>query len=203
MEPVEGRTLRALAGLSLEELCRLGAQAARALCAAHAAGIVHHDIKPENTMVREDGSVKELDYRVEDPAGRGSGRTPAARQFIGGQLARAGPPRGRVAGGVHHRAAPAPTCSGLEPNPSDLRIRAGISRHMLIRLWIQPDKHESAFWRDRRAARCKAPRPPLLHGGRVSEASGSRGISAGPRCRNKMPSYLCANPKVADRNGTG
>jgi serine/threonine protein kinase len=62
MELAEGRTLRALAGLSLAELHRIAAQAAKALAAAHAAGIVHRDIKPENIMVRKDGYVKVLDF---------------------------------------------------------------------------------------------------------------------------------------------
>ncbi len=64
MELVEGRTLRILIdeGSSLDALAQLGSQMAKALGAAHAAGITHRDIKPENIMVRDDGYVKVLDF---------------------------------------------------------------------------------------------------------------------------------------------
>jgi predicted ATPase len=64
MELIEGRTLATVAAqhLGVEEVCRLVAQAARALAAAHAAGVVHRDIKPANLMVRDDGIVKVLDF---------------------------------------------------------------------------------------------------------------------------------------------
>ena len=64
MEFVAGRTLRSVIARdnSLETLFNLGSQMARALSAAHAAGITHRDIKPENIMVRDDGYVKMLDF---------------------------------------------------------------------------------------------------------------------------------------------
>lgn len=82
MELVEGRTLAELVGRRqpVEELCRLVRQAAGALAAAHAAGVVHRDVKPANLMVRDDGILKVLDFGlarnllvgaagVADPAG--------------------------------------------------------------------------------------------------------------------------------------
>ncbi|MFN7944133.1 MAG: protein kinase [Blastocatellia bacterium] len=64
MELVAGRTLRAViaADNSLETVLTLGQQTAKALSAAHAAGITHRDIKPDNIMVRDDGYVKVLDF---------------------------------------------------------------------------------------------------------------------------------------------
>jgi predicted ATPase len=64
MELIEGQTLAALARqhLPVGESARLSGQAARALAAAHAAGVVHRDVKPANLMVRGDGIVKVLDF---------------------------------------------------------------------------------------------------------------------------------------------
>ena len=64
MELVAGRTLRTViaADNSLETLLTLSSQMAKALSAAHAAGITHRDIKPDNIMVRDDGYVKVLDF---------------------------------------------------------------------------------------------------------------------------------------------
>jgi predicted ATPase len=63
-ELIEGSTLRALVETRqpLDSTMDIGVQAARALAAAHAAGIVHRDVKPENIMRRADGYVKVLDF---------------------------------------------------------------------------------------------------------------------------------------------
>jgi serine/threonine protein kinase/predicted ATPase len=64
MELIEGRTLEDMVGRRrpAEELARLLAQAAAAMAAAHAAGVVHRDVKPANLMVRADGILKVLDF---------------------------------------------------------------------------------------------------------------------------------------------
>ena len=64
-EFVDGETLRQRmkhGHLRLNDLLEIAIQAAGALAAAHAAGIIHRDIKPENIMVRRDGYIKVLDF---------------------------------------------------------------------------------------------------------------------------------------------
>ena len=64
-EFIDGHTLRWLIKndqLTLPEVLEIATQAASALEAAHAAGIIHRDIKPENIMIRRDGYVKLLDF---------------------------------------------------------------------------------------------------------------------------------------------
>src|SRR6266545_1246083 len=56
---------RADAGrLSVAETMSVVAQAADALNAAHASGIVHRDVKPGNLLVQPDGSVTLVDFGV-------------------------------------------------------------------------------------------------------------------------------------------
>lgn len=67
MEYVHGKTLQELivpSGLPFEEILQYGIQAARALAAAHGAGVVHRDIKPANIMITSESQVKILDFGV-------------------------------------------------------------------------------------------------------------------------------------------
>jgi len=65
MELVPGRSLREMlraGAIETRALVRLAAQMSEALAAAHAHGVIHGDIKPENIMVLADGRVKLLDF---------------------------------------------------------------------------------------------------------------------------------------------
>jgi serine/threonine protein kinase len=80
IEYVDGPTLRerlSAGPLPLGEALDVGAQVADALAAAHEAGIVHRDVKPENVMLRRDGYVKVLDFGlaklIERPHDRATG----------------------------------------------------------------------------------------------------------------------------------
>ena len=66
-EYIEGEPLRARlsrGALPPSETLDIAAQIASALRAAHEAGIVHRDVKPENVMLRPDGYVKVLDFGI-------------------------------------------------------------------------------------------------------------------------------------------
>ena len=74
-EYIEGHTLRKkmTRGLmNVKEAIEIALQAASALAAAHSAGIIHRDVKPENIMVRRDGYVKILDFGLVKPVADGS-----------------------------------------------------------------------------------------------------------------------------------
>jgi len=66
-ELIEGETLRqrlTRGRMEVSEAVEIAIQVAGALTAAHEAGIIHRDVKPENIMLRPDGYVKVLDFGI-------------------------------------------------------------------------------------------------------------------------------------------
>jgi serine/threonine-protein kinase len=79
MELVEGPTLAdriAQGPIPLDEALPIAQQLAEALGAAHEQGIIHRDLNPANIKVREDGTVKVLDFglaKLTAPEASGAG----------------------------------------------------------------------------------------------------------------------------------
>ena len=81
MELVEGETLSARikqGPIPVDEALTIARQIVAALEAAHEKGIVHRDLKPGNVMLKEDGSVKVLDFGLAKtgPQGMSSSSSP-------------------------------------------------------------------------------------------------------------------------------
>ena len=74
MELVEGDDLAerlAHGPIPVDEALAIARQIAEALAAAHEQGIVHRDLKPANVKVRDDGTVKVLDFGLAKASGPG------------------------------------------------------------------------------------------------------------------------------------
>ena len=95
MEFVDGQTIDAwlaAAPRSRRQILSVFVAAGRGLAAAHAAGIVHRDFKPQNVMIARDGSVRVMDFGLarlaaepvtrEPEAGRPSNGAPTALAMV-------------------------------------------------------------------------------------------------------------------------
>jgi len=91
MELVKGHTLRevmqAEGPLTPRAALDLMDQVLQALGAAHAAGLVHRDVKPENVILREDGAVKVADFGLMRAAVTGGGSATAQTGILLGTVA--------------------------------------------------------------------------------------------------------------------
>ncbi|MHB0962546.1 MAG: protein kinase domain-containing protein [Gemmatimonadaceae bacterium] len=81
MEYVEGRSLkeliRARGRLPVAVTLTVGKQLCRALEVAHAAGVIHRDVKPQNMVVQSDGVLKVMDFGIARMASGQGGMTRA------------------------------------------------------------------------------------------------------------------------------
>ncbi|MDL2717180.1 MAG: WD40 repeat domain-containing serine/threonine protein kinase [Acidobacteriota bacterium] len=103
MELLEGESLRdrlRAGAMAPKKAFELAAQMAEGLAAAHARGIVHRDVKPENIFISRDGRVKLLDFglakQLPSWAGRSGPQTSVPTEAGGSRPTQAGVVMGTV-----------------------------------------------------------------------------------------------------------
>ncbi|WP_158850209.1 serine/threonine-protein kinase [Saccharothrix deserti] len=100
MEYLPARTLAdriaAHGALPAEHVMGIGAQIAGALAAAHAAGIVHRDVKPGNILLTDDGTAKITDFGIARAVGdvtvTRTGLLAGTPAYLSPEVARGGEP---------------------------------------------------------------------------------------------------------------
>jgi serine/threonine-protein kinase len=99
MELVAGKTLGELipaTGMPTHDVLGIGVQIAGALATAHAAGIVHRDVKPGNIMVTATGLVKVLDFGLAKSTFTGAANETGETRSIASPMTLAGTVLGTV-----------------------------------------------------------------------------------------------------------
>ncbi len=145
-ELVDGETLaRWQVGRPWREVVEAYLQAARGLHAAHAAGLVHRDVKPSNLLMGRDGRVRVADFGVAlpgdspdaDPGARSDERLTQNGGIVGTPAYLA--PEQRAGGLADARADQFALCMALAEALTGSRPEAGIARGDLIEAGAPPE----------------------------------------------------------------
>ncbi|OLT11334.1 hypothetical protein BJF78_26980 [Pseudonocardia sp. CNS-139] len=130
LQHVEARSWASLcqehAPLPPRAAAHVAAQAAEALAALHAAGVVHGDVTPENVLVDRDGEVKLVDFGMARLVGEGAPETAAmtgARDYRAPEVVAGAPPSPAadvyaLGAAVHEAVGGPPVVAGLPPSPA-------------------------------------------------------------------------------------
>jgi predicted Ser/Thr protein kinase len=177
MELAKGRPLGSLIpprGLPLHRLLQLAVPVADAISAAHARGITHRDLKPDNIVVTDDDRVKVLDFGIAKVTDRAGGALDAMTRGLPGDGRIVGtiaymspeqvPPWPRTRAEQRRRSLCVQVCVSPEPAPDRRGGRAGRSRRSARSAGAgEPDcsrhgthRRSQLPWGDRRAQSCAA-----------------------------------------------